>query len=143
MWSAQNHHEMEKVLHEIYADNRINGEWFEFTKDAAFSVVNSIPAETRIYSKYADTYKFDYFSNITEDVKKSKKVIGVRVQKLRGDFTPEERDQLRIISIRHAALRKNLRKILGYKSRKTSWHIACNNPYPDVRPKVNIFTSLF
>ncbi len=89
VWSAQNHHAMEKALHEIYADNRINGKWFEFSKKTAYEVVSNIPAETRIYSAYNDTDKFDYFSNIEEDVKKSKKIIGVRVQKLRGDFTPE------------------------------------------------------
>jgi len=142
IWSAHNHHAMEKALHEMYAENRINGEWFEFSKVAAFNVVNNIPPETRIYSKYGADDKFDYFSNITTDVRKSKKIIGVRVQKLRGDFTPEERDQLRIISIRHATLRKNLKKIIGYKSRKSSWYILCNNPFSTIHPKINIFTSL-
>ena len=143
VWSAQNHHAMEKVLHEIYAANRINGEWFEFTKDAAFAVVDNIPAETRIYSKYSDVDKFDYFSNITADVKKSKRIIGVKVEKLRGDFTAEERDHLRVSSIMHSAVRKNLKKILGYKSRKCSWNIICNKPAVIINPRINIFTSLF
>ena len=31
VWKAENHHLLEKTLHELYAKNKINGEWFEFT----------------------------------------------------------------------------------------------------------------
>lgn len=143
VWSAQNHHAMEKALHEIYATNRINGEWFEFSRKDAYDVVNKIPAETRIYSKYNDTDKFDYFSNIDEDSKNSKRVIGVRVQKLLGDFTTEERDNIRDIAVAHKNIRKQLKTITRYATHSSSWTVACNNPYKDKRVKINIFTSLF
>ena len=87
---------MEKALHEMYRHNQINGEWFEFTKNEVYSAFGAIPAETRIYpndNSISDI--LDKFSNISEDTKNSKRVIGVRVQKLRGDLSAEERDRRR------------------------------------------------
>jgi hypothetical protein len=42
---------------------------------------------------------FATFSNIENDLRDGKKVT-VRVQKLRGNFTPEEREERRIASIK-------------------------------------------
>ena len=61
---------------------------------------DSIPIETRIYPKDSLTSVFDSFSNIQEDTKNSRRVIGVRIQKLRGNFTPEEREVKRIESMK-------------------------------------------
>ena len=94
VWKAENHHLMESSLHEIYKKNRINGEWFEFTGDDIGKIIDSIPDEVRIYLD-----KSDKFSNIGEDTKGEKKIIGVRVQKLRGNFTDEERELLKAESI--------------------------------------------
>ena len=49
VWGAENHHKLEKALHEIYFDNKINGEWFEFTIPEAQKVFDSLPAEVRIF----------------------------------------------------------------------------------------------
>jgi len=39
VWGAANHHQMEKALHEIHKDKRINGEWFEFEKKEVYEKV--------------------------------------------------------------------------------------------------------
>jgi len=87
VWRAENHHLMERTLHEMYAANRINGEWFEFDGKQIKNLIDSIPVETVVSSEALDS-----FSNLHEDQKAGKKVIGLRVQKLRGNFTPEERE---------------------------------------------------
>ena len=110
IWKAENHHLMETSLHEIYHKNRINGEWFEFTGDDIGKVINSIPEEARIYLDNSDR-----FSNIDLDVKDNRRVIGVRREKLRGDFTSEEREQRRIESIENQ--KKNKEKGLTNKGR--------------------------
>lgn len=94
IWEAKNHHLMESTLHEIYDINRINGEWFEFTGDEIGKLIDSIPAETRIYLDNSDK-----FSNIEIDTKSSRRVLGVRKENLRGNFTSEEREKRRIESI--------------------------------------------
>lgn len=100
VWKAKNHHLLEKTLHEIYKDQRINGEWFEFDGEHISSIFNSLPADSMILTENGnDPQALALFSNISEDIKNSKKVIGVRTQKLRGNFTPEEREQRRIESI--------------------------------------------
>jgi len=100
VWKAENHHMMESSLHEIYSSKRINGEWFEFSKKEAKIMFNSIPAEARIYPTEISEHPLDKFSNVEEDTKKAKRIIGVRVQKLRGNFTPEEREAKRIAAIK-------------------------------------------
>lgn len=142
IFKAEDHTLLERTLHEIYSNNRINGEWFEFTKKGVYSVFESIPPEAIIYPTQGIKHSFDRFSNIEQDTKNSKKVIGVRVQKLRGHFTSEERDQLRLISMRHEVIRKKLKKIKGYNSNRTTWNIICNQPCPESKPKINMFTYL-
>ena len=85
---------MESTLHDIYKANRINGEWFEFTGDDIGKIINSIPEEASVFLDNTDR-----FSNVEIDKKNSKRIVGVRVEKLRGDFTPEEREARRIASI--------------------------------------------
>lgn len=94
VWIAKNHHLMESSLHEIYSNNRINGEWFEFTGEEIGKLINSIPAETQIYNDNTDK-----FSNIDIDTKSSRRVLGVRKEKLRGNFTLKEREKRRKESI--------------------------------------------
>lgn len=106
VWKAANHHLMESALHELYNDFRINGEWFEFSKKKAYEVFCSIPDVTRVYPIDDSEHPLDRFSNIAEDRKNTKKVIGVRVQKLRGDFTPEERDARRQEAMKQHKIKK-------------------------------------
>ena len=94
---------MEKTLHEIYSANRINGEWFEFTKKEILKLTESIPAETQVKDE-----RLSGFSNLEEDYSrtKNKKVVGLKIQKLRGNFTEEEREELKRIAIEKQRLKK-------------------------------------
>lgn len=103
LWKAENHHLMESTLHDIYSKNRINGEWFEFTGDDIGILISSIPEDARVYLDNTDK-----FSNIGLDTKDSKKVIGLRVQKLRGNLTPEERESRKKESIERQKENKRL-----------------------------------
>ena len=110
VWKAVNHHLMESTLHEMYKSNKINGEWFEFSKKEAYKVFSSIPEESRIYPTDNVEHPLDSFSNIEEDRKNAKKVIGVRTQKLRGNFTAEEREAKRQEAMAKHAEKKRLRE---------------------------------
>lgn len=119
VWRAKNHHLMESSLHEIYSNNRINGEWFEFTKKEAYDVFSKIPSESRIYPtdwNEKGEHFFDKFSNVDEDTKNAKRIIGVRVQKLRGNFTPEEREAKRIESMAKHKAKKELKTLIENSS---------------------------
>lgn len=94
IWKAENHHLMEQTLHEIHAVNRINGEWFEFDGSEIGRLINSIPTETRVFFESLDS-----FSNVYKDTKGKRRVIGVRTEKLRGNFTPEEREAKKLAAI--------------------------------------------
>src|SRR5271165_5663137 len=100
IWKAEDHTLMEQLLHKKYNGSCINGEWFEFTKDAVSRLIESIPSSSRVYPSTGALVNLDRFSNIEEDTWKDKKVIGVRVQKLRGDFTLEEREERRQAAIK-------------------------------------------
>jgi hypothetical protein len=103
VWFTNNRHDAEKALHEIHKEKRINGEWFEFTKQEAWEFYESLPKTHKIYPSSTVISTFDNFSNVFEDTKNTSKgerrVLGLKVQKLRGNFTPEERDQRRIASM--------------------------------------------
>jgi len=142
IWKAVNHHLMESTLHDIYKASRINGEWFAFDKKEAYAVYSSIPAESRIYPVDNKEHPLDRFSNVVEDRKNSKKVIGVRTQKLRGNFTLEEREARRDTAIAHQKMCKTLKKITSYSPNKTLYQLACNKPHEDKKVKINIFTSI-
>jgi len=55
----------------------------------------------------------DKFSNIEQDKRKRGRVLGIRVQKLRGDFTPEEREARRIASMEKQKQKRELKAKLG------------------------------
>lgn len=103
VWKAENHHLMESALHDIYKKNRINGEWFEFTGDDIGKIINSIPEESRVFLDNSDR-----FSNIIEDTSSKGKIIGLKVQKLRGDFSLEERERRRIESMEQKKRNKDI-----------------------------------
>jgi hypothetical protein len=107
VWKAEDHTLMEQALHEKYIDNRVNGEWFEFDRKEVYRVADAIPLSARVYPATGTiAEELDRFSNVVEDTKFSKRVLGVRVQKLRGNFTPEERDQKRREGIERQRLKK-------------------------------------
>ena len=99
VWRAMDHSLMEKALHEMHAKNRINGEWFEFSRNKAHEVFSAIPAENRIYPIEGVKHSLASFSNIHEDTQNNSKVIGLKCVKLRGNFTHEEREAKRLEGI--------------------------------------------
>lgn len=109
VWRAENHHLLESTLHEIYVGKRINGEWFEFSRKEAFEVFDRLPPEARVYPTDVSEHPLDKFSNIEQDTRKTKRVIGVRVQKLRGNFTHEEREAKRIAAIEKQKEKKRIK----------------------------------
>jgi hypothetical protein len=128
---------METTLHEMYADCRINGEWFEFTKKSVYEVFNKIPAETRIYPTEGIKESFDRFSNVELDTKNNRAIIGVRAR--RGIQSEEElKDQGKYYK-HHRVVIKALRKSKSYSERKYPFVIICNAVG---RPRINIFTSI-
>lgn len=137
VWRAENHHLMEKSLHEIYTHKRINGEWFEFTRPEIHAVIESIPADARIYLDNTER-----FSNIEQDTRNAKRVIGVRTQKLRGDFTDDERARIREQYIIHNRMRKILEKGNRYSDTGKSYILICNKYQPHKDAKINIFRSI-
>jgi hypothetical protein len=108
IWKAEDHHSLEKLLHEMHNANKINGEWFEFSKIELQQLIESIPNEACV-NVSEDVPKLDKFSNVLEDVKSSKRVLGLKVQKLRGNFTAEEREQKRQAAIEQQRLKKIMR----------------------------------
>lgn len=103
IWKAEDHHSLEKLLHEIHNANKINGEWFEFSKIEIQQLIESIPNEACV-NVSEDVPKLDKFSN--EDERNSKRVLGLRVEKLRGNITDKEREQRRIAGIERHRLKK-------------------------------------
>lgn len=93
VWKANDHHSMEKLLHAKYDANRINGEWFEFNRADIVSLIESIPQEVNVF--LSEEHKLQKFSNVAEDIINGRRVLGPRLQKMRGDFTDEERDTIR------------------------------------------------
>ena len=110
VWQAQDHSMLERTLHEIYASSRINGEWFEFARKEVQTLIESIPAESKVYPGQLENV-LDRFSNIIEDTRLEKKVIGVRTQKLRGNFTTEEREEKRQAAIERQRLKRQAKPI--------------------------------
>jgi hypothetical protein len=117
IWSAADHSLLETTLHEMYKDHRINGEWFSFGRKEVYAMVfDRLPKESRYFPSENETENkfFDRFSNVEFDEgiaegrsrNKRGKVIGVRVQKLRGDFTLEEREERKIASIEEKRRKK-------------------------------------
>lgn len=128
---------MERALHEMYTDCRINGEWFEFSKKAAYEVFNKIPVETRIYPVEGIEHAFDRFSNIVEDKKNNRAIIGVRARK--GIQSEEELKEQGKYYKHHKLVIKALRKLKEYSERKYPFVIICNTVG---KPRINIFTSI-
>jgi len=132
VWKAENHHLMEKTLHEIYKDKRINGEWFEFTRPEIHGVIESVPEKARIYLDNTDR-----FSNINLDTKDDKTIIGVRTRK--GTHSEEELKEHGKYYKHHRVVIKTLRKLKEYSERKYPFVVICNTIG---RPRINIFTSI-
>jgi hypothetical protein len=109
VWKAQDHTALESLLHAKYASQQVNGEWFHFSKEAVERLFASLPAASRIFpSDNNPDSVFAKFSNIDKDLRDGKQ-IRVRVQKLRGNFTPEEREARRIASMKLQKEKKELR----------------------------------
>jgi hypothetical protein len=82
VWKVANHHETERVLHEKHAANRINGEWFTFTKEEITTILEDM--------LWASTAVSSGFSNLEADHIPEGAAISV---KYALNLTPEEREE--------------------------------------------------
>lgn len=69
IWKAENHHLLETVLHEKYAQFNINGEWFRFERDKIAAIVLwDLPDVARIFpTENTLDSVFATFSNMSRD----------------------------------------------------------------------------
>ncbi len=99
IWRAENHHELEHILHEKYAMHRINGEWFGFSKKQLRSLIEEM--------KMAAVSMLANFSNIIEhrdDWNRKKKT-----QKTgKPYYSPEEREARKQKAMAERAAKKSL-----------------------------------
>lgn len=111
VWRAADHSDLELELHARYEYCRINGEWFQFEHDEIHHLFKLLPKAVCVYpSETTPNSILEKFSNIEEDKRGKRRIIGVRTQKLRGNFTPEEREQKRQTAIEAQRRKKQLRE---------------------------------
>jgi hypothetical protein len=60
VWKAENHDELERLLHERYAASRINGEWFSFRSETVSAILSDmVAAQTEIAASYSNLAEGD------------------------------------------------------------------------------------
>src|SRR5208283_4654719 len=75
IWKAENHHALEKELHDKYRYCRINGEWFKFDFGEIKRLFELLPKEACIYSSKEKTDSvFAKFSNLENDCPEGKRI---------------------------------------------------------------------
>lgn len=87
VWKTNNYHQLERDLHLKHAANRINGEWFSFSKEEVKGIVDDM--------LWASTDIAATFSNLDSDWTPQGKVPHVRYREPRESdtWTPEQREQ--------------------------------------------------
>jgi len=108
VWRAVDHNTLEKELHDKYRYCQVNGEWFSFIDNEAEKLFRFLPESARVYPKGNLDSVLSSFSNVYEDRRKGQRIIGVRVQKLRGEFTSEEREARKVAAIAQQKENKRL-----------------------------------
>lgn len=110
IWRAENHTSLESLLHQKYAGQRVNGEWFRFTRATVDRLFDSLPSKARIFPSegHPDSI-FAHFSNIERDCAENE-WISVRVRKMKGNFTLEEREKRKQDSIAEQRKKQALKK---------------------------------
>lgn len=79
IWKAHNHHKLEKLLHEKFATQRINGEWFQFVPGQVEFLVNEMAvAQIDVAST---------FSNIEKDAAPNKREATVVYRRIKRDIS--------------------------------------------------------
>jgi hypothetical protein len=86
---------LERELHEKYAANHINGEWFRFTAKEVKAMLAEIP--------YAEVHSKVKFTNIEKDAAPTGQVIKIDYK---PDLTPEEREARKQKGMAESAARK-------------------------------------
>lgn len=99
IWKSSDHSRLESDLHQKHADDRINGEWFRFSKKQIDELFQLMKGETSIFrlGENADSV-FAKFSNIEKDCPEGH-TVRFKIKKMYGDFTPEQRNAIRIASM--------------------------------------------
>jgi hypothetical protein len=95
IWKAANHTALEQELHNKYRYCQINGEWFSFKNQEISKLFDLLPSVSRIYpSENNPNSIFATFKNMELETD-----VLLRKRKLRGNFTPEEREARRQAAI--------------------------------------------
>jgi len=108
IWKAHDHTALESLLHERYAERRINGEWFHFYRAEVMGIFASLPEEARIFPSGNSDSFFAKFSNIERDCPEGKR-LHLSTRRVRGNFTDEQRAYLRQKAIEEHKKKKALR----------------------------------
>lgn len=96
IWKSSDHSQLESDLHQKHSDNRINGEWFRFSKKQIDELFNLMADEISMFrlGDNADSV-FSKFSNIESDCPDGH-TVRFKIKKMYGDFTPEQCNAIRI-----------------------------------------------
>jgi hypothetical protein len=86
VWKMSAYHAMERMLHEKYAANRVNGEWFSFDKKELQAIIEEM--------QWAATDAAAGFSNIERDFGPNGTHFKVKFKKTARPITPEERTEI-------------------------------------------------
>jgi len=99
IWKSENHSRLEKHLHQTYDDFRINGEWFRFSKTQIQMLFDRLSEGVCVFrAKEHPESPFAKFSNIDRDCPEDS-TIRFKIKKMRGKFTPHERNAIRLASM--------------------------------------------
>lgn len=99
IWKVENHHEVEKLLHEKYQDHKINGEWFKFEKPEVEKIVHDM-RKLGVASLHSSVQ----FNNTARYISNGN-LIKYKV-KLKLDLPPEERERRKREAIAKRAAKK-------------------------------------
>jgi len=100
VWKLSNYYAVERDLHEKHAANRINGEWFSFTKEEIKGIVDDM-----LWASTDSTVKF---SNLQKD--HAPKGLIVKGVSLSVDITDEERERRKQEGMAKSAAKRALRE---------------------------------
>jgi len=109
VWRAENHHALERLLHEKYGKFRINGEWFSFTDKQIKAILSHLAQ--------ASTVVATRFSNVEDDVAPEGKVIRIKFKK---NLTEAEREESNRIGMAQKEKKAGIR-----------WCVTCRRRIPE------------
>jgi hypothetical protein len=121
IWKADNHTLVESILHEKYAANRINGEWFLFTWQEVQKLIFEDSVEMTTQNWHYRIFPGDgtpvaAFTNILKDAAPEGKRVHLTYTKIGKEITKEALEKHdRKGTLNHDGLQKSITKKLSSK----------------------------